>query len=160
MLNDIIKNLPDGRAENELVQHLKQHSELEKGKIVLDLLQHDSDYVRASMLKITPRVIRDKDLLYKILEMGLAKKNVSGIKIWFKATTSGLGYKRMLNHMKIIAESHPEWIAHAWYQLVPLIQREAPECLDILDEIKNITDSSIQDELNAFWVRNKDAVPY
>lgn len=160
MLNDIINKLPDGRAENELVNFLKRCQELEKEDIVFNLLKHDSDYVRASMLKTIPRVIKDKTLLYKILEMGLAKKNVSGIKLWFKATTAGLGCKIMLNHMKKIAESHPEWIAHSWYQLVPLILREAPDCVGVLDDIKNITDACIQDELNEFWIRNKEAVPY
>lgn len=160
MLNDIIINLPDGRAENNLAQYLKSFSEKEREKVIICLLEHDSDYVRASMLKIVPRVVMEKDLLFKILDMGLEKKNISGVKLWFKATAGGLGYKKILNHMKVIAKDHPDWIAYAWYHLVPLVLKEAPDCVSILDDIKNITEANICGDLKSFWERNKEAVLY
>ena len=160
MLNDIIINLPDGQAEKNLVRYLKNHSEVDKESIIIRLLQHDSDCVRASVLKVTPRVVTDKNLLYKILDMGLAKKNISGVKLWLKATVAGLGYKKMLKHMKFVAESHPDWIAYVWYHLVPMVLKDAPDCVSILDEIKAITENNICNELKDFWERNKNSVLY
>ena len=159
MLNNIINKLPDGRAENELVHYLKKLPEYESSTLIESLLKHDSDLVRGSLLRLLPRVIRDHSLLIKFLDMGLEKRNVSGIKLWIKATVSGLGYKKLLHHMKKVAETNPDWIAYAWYQLVPLVKREAPEQIQYLQKIEKIVDDYLCNELQDFWLRNKQAVP-
>ena len=34
--------------------------------------------------------------------------------------------------MKKVAETNPDWILYAWYQLVPLVIKEAPEKIQYL----------------------------
>ncbi|WP_152977073.1 hypothetical protein [Franconibacter pulveris] len=159
MLNDLINALPDGRAENELVNYLRILSENEKASVIEGMFMHDSDLVRGSALRIIPRVVRDKGILIKFLDMGLEKKNISGTKLWIKATVSGLGYKRLLKHLQEIAEKEPEWIVYAWYQLVPIVRKEAPEHMTILEKIRDTVDIELGSDLRDFWQRNKDAVP-
>lgn len=159
MLNNIINKLPDGRAENELAHYLRKLPEHESSALMEILLKHNSDVVRESSLRLIPRVIRDRSVLIKFLDMGLEKKNVSGAKPWIKATVSGLGYKKLLQHMKKVAETNPDWILYAWYQLVPLVIKEAPEKIQYLQEIEKIIDAHLCNELKDSWLRTKEAVP-
>ena len=76
-----------------------------------------------------------------------------------KATVAGLGYKRLLKHLQEIAEKEPEWIVHVWYHLVPLVRKEAPEHIEILEKIRDTVDIRLSFDLRDFWQRNKDAVP-
>ncbi|GKX58669.1 hypothetical protein [Leminorella grimontii] len=159
MLNELINRLPDGRAENELVRFMRALSEGEKASIVEMILAHDFSSVRGSVLRIIPRVIRDRDVLIKFLDAGLEKKHPYGARFWIKATVPGLGYKKLLNHLQEIAEKEPEWIVHAWYYLVLLVRKEAPERMYILEKIRNTVDITLNSELRDFWQRNKDSVP-
>ena len=95
MLNNIINRPPDGKAQNELAHYLRKLPEHESSALMEILLKHNSDVVRESSLRLIPRVIRDRSVLIKFLDMGL-EKNVSGAKPWIKATVSGLGYKKLL----------------------------------------------------------------
>lgn len=159
MLNDIIDRLPDSRAENELASKLRLFTEDEKAAVIEGMLMHRSELVRDSAVRIIPRVVRDKGVLMCFLDRGLEKQTVSGAKLWIKATVAGLGYKRLLNHLLEIAGRDPEWIVHAWYHLVPLVRREAPEYMYILKRISVTVDTVLMPDLRDFWQRNKDAVP-
>ncbi|WP_140919017.1 hypothetical protein [Limnobaculum xujianqingii] len=159
MLSNLISKLPDGRAENELVNYLRTLSEDEKAFVIEGMFMHHSTLVRGSALRVIPRVVRDRGVLINFLDMGLEIKNISGTKLWVKATVSGLGYKRLLKHLQKIAEVEPEWIVYAWYQLVPLVRKEAPEHMNILVKIRDTVDIRLSSELESFWQRNKDAVP-
>lgn len=159
MLNEIISRLPDGRAENDLARYLNTLSERERVILVETLLNSDVDSLNGVGFRIIPRVIRDREILIKFLNLGLEKKYISGIKPWIKASVSGLGYKRLLQHLLKVAETNPDWIVYAWYQLVPLIKKEAPEQIQYLQEIEKIVDDYLCNELQDFWLRNKQAVP-
>lgn len=159
MLNDLIDKLPDGRAENALVNEMRRLTEHEKEAVIESILLHHSDLVSGSVLRIIPRVVKDTGVLIRFLDRGLEKKTVNGARFWIKATVGGLGYKRLLNHLKEIAEREPEWIVHAWYHLPPLVRREAPEYMPVLEKICAIVDARVTPDLRDFWQRNKDAVP-
>lgn len=159
MLNEIINRLPDGRAEKDLARYLRILSEDEIVLLVESLLRHDSAIIRGTILKLIPKIISSHHVLIKFLDIGLAKKNESKIKFWINATSSGLGYKRLLQHLLKVAETNPDWIVYAWYQLVPIIKKEAPDQVDKLQKIKDIIDNNLCDELKDFWQRNQNAVP-
>lgn len=159
MLNEIINRLPDSRAENDLARYLNTLPEQERIILIEDLLNNDIDVLNGVALRIIPRVIRNREILIRFLNIGLGKKNISGIKPWIKATVSGLGYKRLLQHLLQIAETNPDWIVYAWYQLVPIIKKEASDQVDKLKKIKDIVDNNLCDELKDFWQRNQNAVP-
>ena len=159
MLNDLIDKLPDGRAENALVNEIRFLTEREKEAVIESILLHHSDKVRGSVLRIIPRAVKDTSVLIRFLDRGLEKKTVNGAIFWIKATVGGLGYKRLLNHLKEIAERDPEWIVHAWYHLPPLVRRDAPEYMQVLETICAIVDASVTPEQQDFWQRNKAAAP-
>ena len=158
MLNEIISRLPDGKAENDLARYLNKLPEKERTMFIETLLNNTVDSLNGVGFRLIPRVIRDKEMLIRFLNQGLEKKYISGIKPWINATVSGLGYKKLLKHLLKIAETNPDWIAYAWYQLVPLVKREAPEQIQYLKEIEKIVDDYLCNELQDFWLRNKQAV--
>lgn len=61
--------------------------------------------------------------------------------------------------MKKVAETNPDWILYAWYQLVPLVIKETPEKIQYLQEIEKIIDAHLCNELKGSWLRTKEAVP-
>lgn len=84
MLNNIINKLPDGRAENELAHYLRKLPEHESSALMEILLKHNSDVVRESSLRLIPRVIRDRSVLIKFLDMALEKKMSLGLSLGLK----------------------------------------------------------------------------
>ena len=158
MLNDLILRLPDGKAINELVNYLKQQKDSDVFDTIEGLLNNPSGRIQGVALQIIPRVVRERSALIRLLDIGLSRKNISGAILYVKATVAGLGYKRLLKHLQEIAENEPEWIVHAWYHLVPLVRKESPEHMDILEKIRDTVDIRLSSDLQDFWQRNKDAV--
>lgn len=159
MLDDLISRLPDGKAINELVNYLKKQYDSYTFDVIEGLLNNPSGRIQGVALQIIPRVVRDRYALIKLLDIGLSRKNVSGAILYVKATVGGLGYKRLLKHLKEIAEREPEWIIYVWYHLVPFVRKEAPEHMEILEKIRDTVDIRLSSDLQDFWQRNKDAVP-
>lgn len=60
-----------------------------------------------------------------------------------------------------VAPVNPEWIVHAWYQLVPLFRKDAADLMGQLGQLQDATEVALGDkpeELKALWSRTKLAV--
>lgn len=161
-MHDLVSKLPDDRAINAIVMELKKRTQYEVQQFILEMLQDDSKDVRFSALRIAQKMIQDKNVWLRILDIGLERKDVSEIKLWLTATANILGYKRLIKRLVIVADEHPLQVIFAWYQLVPLIRERAPDNSSILSGICLMIDDKINtmpDELKDYWSRTKLAVP-
>lgn len=161
MLNELISQLPDGKAINKLVTLLRKQQEQEIMETMEYLLNHPSGKIQMVALKIVPRVINNPAMLIRLLDCGLEKKNISGAAPYIRAIAPSLGYKKMLHHLKKLAQNEPEKIVYIWYSLVPEVLRSAPEQLFLLKEIcQKVDEHLVRDgEFLSFWQRTKDSVP-
>lgn len=60
-----------------------------------------------------------------------------------------------------VAPVSPEWVVHAWYQLAPLVRKDAADLVGTLGQLRDATDAALEgkpDDLKALWARTKLAV--
>lgn len=160
-MEHLISQLPDEDAVRNLAQYLRSVPEDVALRAIKGILESNSRVKRLSGLKVAKRTIRNAMSLLFLIDIGLARKDVSEIQFWLEMAAPSLGYRRLLKHLIEIAQNEPEWIVHAWYQLVPMIRKNAGDLLIQVEQLQKITDQALanrSDEVNEFWTRTKAAV--
>lgn len=126
--------------------------------VIRKMLDEDSRPRRMAGLTVARRVLRNEGALLQLLDMGLARKDVSEVRHWFDMATPALGYRRILRHLMEVAPVSPEWIVHAWYQLAPLVRKDAADLVGKLGQLRDATEAALEDkpeDLKALWSRTK-----
>jgi len=160
-MEQLVDRLPDEDAVRELVRHLKGAPHDVALRTIRNVLELDSRPKRIAGLVIARRVLREEADILPLLEVGLARKDVSEVQYWLDMVCSTAGHRRLLKHLLKLAPNEPEWIVHAWYQLVPMIRTKAPGLAEKLVELQQTTDAALEskaEDLKAFWLRTKEAV--
>lgn len=161
-VQELIAKLPDDRALNELVRQLRQLPKPEANDVIENMLRDEAAQIRHSALKLCQRLTPEKDVLIKFINIGLERRDVSEIRFWLLAIAKGIGYKRIVTHLHNLNAETPDQVIYAWYQLVPIIKREAPEQLVALAQLSDAIDARVAnepDKLRSFWDRTKASVP-
>jgi hypothetical protein len=72
-------------------------------------------------LEIARRILRGRDHFLHLLRRGILEADASAIQYWLKACVHGLGPKRVLREMELLAASHPGAVHRATYYGIPII---------------------------------------
>jgi hypothetical protein len=160
-MEHLIARLPDEGAVRELVRLLKALPQDDALSVVRKMLDDGSRPKRIAGLTVARRVLRNEVDLLQLLDIGLARRDVSEVRHWFDMATPALGYRRILMHLMEVAPVNPEWIIHAWYQLAPLVRKNSADLVGKLGQLRDVTEAALEDkpeDLKALWSRTKLAV--
>jgi hypothetical protein len=161
-MEHLIARLPDEGAVRELVRLLRELPQDDALGVMRKMLDDGSRPRRIAGLTVARKVLRsNEEGLLQLLDIGLARKDVSEVRYWFDMATPALGYRRILMHLREVALVNPEWIVHAWYQLAPLVHKDAAGLVGKLGQLRDATEAALKDkpeDLKALWSRTKLAV--
>lgn len=157
---EIIQRLPDARAINQLVVFLMgcNNNEIEKIIDYLYCYPPEKDkrrFIRGSIFKLIPRVVKDEKTLIKYLSIGFSLKKVTAMYPFLNSIVPKLGYKKFINFLYELAHRYPDQIACVWYYLVPFIHQKAPQYMHHLKNIETIIDNNLDKSLMEYWIRSK-----
>ncbi|MDN3577966.1 hypothetical protein QWZ03_14445 [Chitinimonas viridis] len=158
---DLINALPDDRVVNQLTAALRMLRPPEANSVLEGMLAHESRHVRLAGLKISRRIVRTTNTFTHFLDIGLSRKDETEIRLWISSVGSAIGYKKLLKHFEVIANTRPELLVFAWYQLAPLVKNNASELSSALNNLSQAIDFNLDKEnmvLLEFWGRVKQAV--
>lgn len=153
-INKLIGELPNNKAENQLVALLASVDESDYFPIIESILRSTDSSVRRSGLRLIKRLVKDKGNLLKILDIGLRKKDISEIKFWFDSLFPIMGAKRILHVINEYVQSEPELVIFSWYYLSLNIKANYPDCIVKLNSIKSEIDQlvcSLDNDLKKYW---------
>jgi len=141
----LIELLPDSKMENQLFNLLKDKPEEERYFIIDSILRSSLAPIRLSGLRLTKRLVLNKDHLQKVLDLGLKRCDVSEIEHWLEAVAPKLGSKKLLAIMEKYLSSAPHLVILAMYKLSILIHSKYPDRINQIEELKKKIDSMIAD---------------
>ena len=161
-MQSLISRLPDNQAMQELVRLLKACSLEYAVEIIRLTLVDENSSVRYGGAKLAAKVIHGAPNFLNLLDVGLARKDVSGIRHLLAVVIKAIGVNKVLKHLVSVASEHPDWIVFVWYHLVPIVKREGNK-IEQLREVELITDRALinkTQEIQDFWKSTKSALDY
>ena len=155
-MDDLIAKLPDEGALRELARRLRAESPDVAIDTVRRILSDDKRPTRRAGLKLAAKVIRQHQDVVDLLDLGLARKDVSEVELWLDTTAQVIGYAALIKHLLQVAPTKPDWIVYAWYQLVPLVRQKAANQAEPLRQVEQATDAALAggpEDTKSFWER-------
>lgn len=121
-LGQVAKRLRDSVLENELCRLLRRASGEEREMFVLSLLESEKLNVRMAALSLVRRTVTDNGTLKRLLCVGLKRRDVSEIKMWFEAIGPRLGGAGILSYLATDDVEAVD-IVRCWYHLMAYVKR-------------------------------------
>lgn len=118
----VAARLRDSALENELCVSLRRASGDDREKFILSLLESEEPNVRMAALSLVRRTVTDSDTLKRILRVGLKRRDVSEIKMWFEAIGPRLGIAGILSYLAMDDVEAID-IVRCWYHLMAYVNR-------------------------------------
>ena len=148
MLDDpdiVAAGLRNTELEKKLVKELRASDPDKADAFLVALLGHKSLSAQMAALDLVTQCVQDKKRLRKFLRMGLERKDLSGVKYWFRALIPKVGIRHTLWIIRSYLQDQPDVVACCLYHLTGEIQDRDPEKLDEVFALRQDTEERIRE---------------
>jgi hypothetical protein len=147
--------LPDGKAINEMADIFRDRDENTVFLAIEELLLSEDQSLRKSGLILAKKCLRGKDKILHAIDIGLDRKDVAEIKLWFRNLIPCVGNKSLFNFLNKILNDDPDKIVMAWYELSHYIRINSIDSLNMLDELREKLDAlaeNMEESDKKYWL--------
>ncbi len=153
--SEFLSKLPDGKAINEMADILRGRDEHTVRLAIDELLLSEDQSLRKSGLMLAKKCLRGKEKILHAIDIGLERKDVAEIKLWFRNLVPCIGIKSLLNFLNIILNDDPSKIVMAWYELSHYVRENSTDSLNMLDDLRarlDVLAENMEESDRKYWL--------
>jgi hypothetical protein len=153
--SELLSKLPDGKVINEIADKFRDYDENTVCLAIEELLLSEDQNFRKAGLILAKKCLRGKDKILNAIGIGLNRKDVAEIKLWFRNLLPCIGNKSLFNFLNTTIIDDPEKIIMAWYELSHYFRENDTDSLKKLNELRAKLDAmmeSMDESDRKYWL--------